>query len=137
MKNFAQPSFFRLFDLLISLTNPGLKRSHWVYDGVDFERERYSVTGPRHGLVIEIFTLRRAGRRGWSLMVTKEFWWVGEESKVLKNLRWARPTAGQRADILSWLRVQEGKVARKSSSAPERGDKAEAAEIEMFEDDRP
>jgi hypothetical protein len=114
VKNFAHPSFFRLFDLLLSLTNPGLKRSHWIHDGVQFERERHSVTGPRHGLAIEIFTLTRSGRRGWSLMVIKEYWWAGEQSKALKNLRWARPTSGQRADILSWLRAQDAKIGRES-----------------------
>jgi hypothetical protein len=40
-------------------------------------------------------------------MVTKEYWWVGEESKALKNLRWARATSGQRGDIMAWLRAQE------------------------------
>jgi hypothetical protein len=114
VKNFAQPSFFRLFDLLVSLTNRGLKRSHWTHDGVEFERERHSAMGPRHGLTIEIFTLTRAGRRGWSLMVVKEYWWAGEESKALKNLRWARPIGGQRADILSWLRVQDVKIGRQT-----------------------
>ena len=114
MKNFAQPSFFRLFDLLVSLTNRGLKRSHWTHDGVEFERERHSVMGPRHGLTIEIFTLTRAGRRGWSLMVVKEYWWAGEETKALKNLRWAKPTRGQRADILSWLRAQDAKIGNRS-----------------------
>jgi hypothetical protein len=64
VKNFAQPSFFRVFDLLVSLTNRGLKRSHWTHDGVEFERERHTAMGPRHGLTIEIFTLRRASRRG-------------------------------------------------------------------------
>ena len=114
MKNFAQPSFFRLFDLLVSLTNRGLKRSHWTHDGVEFERERHSAVGPRHGLTIEIFTLRRAGRHSWSLMVVKEYWWAGEESKALKNLRWAKPTSGQRADILTWLRAQDAKIGRRS-----------------------
>ena len=114
MKNFAHPSFFRLFDLLLSLSNPGLKRSHWMHDGVQFERERHSVTGPRHGLSIEIFTLTRPGRRSWSLMVIKEYWWVGEESKALRNLRWARPISGQRGDILSWLRAQDAKIGHES-----------------------
>jgi hypothetical protein len=112
VKNLAQPSFFRLFDLLVSLTNRGLKRSHWTHDGVEFERERHSVMGPRHGLTIEIFTLRRVGRRGWSLIVVKEYWWAGEESRTLKNLRWARPISGQRSDILSWLRAQDAKIGR-------------------------
>jgi hypothetical protein len=112
VKNFAHPSFFRLFDLLLSLTNPRLEHSQWTHAGVQFERERYSVTGPKHGLVIEIFTLTRPGRRGWSLMVIKEYWWAGKESKALKNLRWARPTSGKRSDILAWLRAQEAKIGR-------------------------
>ena len=136
MKSFAQPSFFRLFDLLVSLTNPGLKRSRWAHDGVEFERERHSVMGPKHGLVIEIFTLERSGRRGWSLMVTKEYWWAGAQSKALKNLRWAKPTGGQRADILSWLRAQEAKIGRAPFSAHDGGDAAHDGETPAFEAER-
>ncbi|HUZ32689.1 MAG TPA: hypothetical protein VMV19_11410 [Xanthobacteraceae bacterium] len=131
MKSFNRPSFFRLFDLLLSLTNPGLKRSYWTHDGVEFERERHSVMTRQHGLAIEIFTLTRPGRRGWSLMVTKEFWWAGEESRALKNLRWARPISGQRGDILTWLRSQEAKIGQ-----PQFNDKKEiddAEEIVTFE----
>ncbi len=105
------------------------------HDGVDFERERHSVMGPKHGLAIEIFTLRHPGRRGRSLMVTKEYWWAGEESKALKNLRWARPVSGQRADILSWLRVQEAKIGRESFVERDSGDKtSNNDELEAFED---
>lgn len=109
MKSFAHPSFFRLFDLLLGQTNPGMKRSRWTHDGVSFERERHTTMTAKHGLVIEIFTLDCSGRCGWSLMVTKEYWWIGEESRMLKNLRWARPTGGRRADILTWFRRQEEK----------------------------
>jgi hypothetical protein len=115
MKSFASPSFFRLFDLLLSATNPGLKLTCWAYDGVAFERERHSFTGPKHAVTIEIFTLTRAGRRGWSLMVTKEYWWAGAESRAFKNLRWARPLSGQRGDLLNWLRTQEAALERSSS----------------------
>jgi hypothetical protein len=110
VKNFAQPSFFRLLDLLVSMRNPGLKRPQWTHDGVEFQRERHSFTGPKHGMAIEIFNLTHSGRRGWSLMVIKEYWWRGEESKALKNLRWARPTGGQRRDILAWLKAQDAKI---------------------------
>lgn len=129
MRSLGDPAFFRLFDLLISLTNRGLKRSHWTHDGVEFERERHSVMGPKHGLAIEIFTLTRPGRRGWSLMVTKEYWWAGEESKALKNLRWARPIGGQRGDILAWLRTQDAKIGHGSfrDDGPDTGDDAERA----------
>jgi hypothetical protein len=133
MKSFARPSFFRLFDLLLATSNPGLKLSRWTYDGVEFERERHSVMGPKHGLAIEIFTLTRAGRRGWTLMVTKEYWWVGEESKALKSLRWARPTSGQRPDIMSWLRTQEAALDRSLST--EGVSKSRAAAVDMTDDD--
>ena len=116
MKSLARPSFFRLFDLLLGETNPGLKRSRWTFEGVEFERERHSFMGPKHGVALEIFTLTHGGRRGWTLMVTKEYWWVGEESKALKNLRWARPTSGQRSDIIAWFRERETALDRQSSS---------------------
>jgi hypothetical protein len=107
MKSLARPSFFRMFDLLLSTTNTGLRQSRWTVDGVQFEHERHSFTGPRHSLTISIFTLTRPGRRGWSLMVTKEIWWVGPDSKPFKDLRWARHLSGERSDMMAWLRTQE------------------------------
>jgi hypothetical protein len=122
MKTLASPSFFRLFDLLLSTTNPGLKRLQWAHDGVQFERARHSTMGPKHSLAIEIFTLTRAGRHGWTLMVIKEYWWAGEQgNKALKNLRWARATSGQRTDILHWLRTQEAALERSSANAGKLG----------------
>ena len=115
MKSLARPSFFRMFDLLLSTTNPSSKLTRWTHDGVEFERERHSFTGPKHGLAIEIVTLTRSGRRGWTLMVTKEYWWAGAESKAFKNLRWARALGGQRSDLFAWLRVQEAALERSST----------------------
>jgi len=112
MKTLAQPSFFRAFDLLLSTTNRGLRQARWSHDGVEFERERHSFSGFRYGLTIEIVTLTRAGRRGWSLVVTKEYWWAGPDSKALKNLRWARPVSGRRNDILDWMRAQDAALDR-------------------------
>jgi len=107
MKNLAQPSFFRTFDLLLGATMPGLDHSSWTRDGVAWERERHSFTGPKHGLTIEIVTLTRPGRHGWSIMIVKEYWWVGKESKAVKSTRWAKPVDGRRDDILNWFRTQE------------------------------
>lgn len=115
MRSLARPSFFRMLDLLLSTTNPGLKRLRWTHEGVEFERERHSFSSSRHGIVIEIFTLTRSGRHGWSLMVTKEYWWVGPDAKPLKNLRWARPLSGERSDLFSWLRAQEAALERSLS----------------------
>jgi hypothetical protein len=115
MKSLARPSFFRMFDLLVSTLNPGLKQTRWTHDGVDFERERHTFTGPRHSLTIDIFTLTRGGRRGWSLMVAKEYWWAGAEGRAFKNSRWARPLSGQRADLFAWLRKQQAALDVSSS----------------------
>lgn len=107
MKSLAQPSFFRIFDLLLGTTNPGLKLSSWTHDGAAWERERHSFTGAKHGQTIEIVTLTHPGRRGWSVMIVKEYWWVGKESKAVKAARWAKPIEGQRSDIVNWFRRQE------------------------------
>lgn len=115
MKSLVRPSFFRMFDLLVSSTNPGMKRTRWTHDGVEFERERYSFTSSRQGLVIEIFTLTQIGRRGWSLLVSKEYWWTGPDAKPLKNLRWARSLSGERNDLFAWLRAQEAELERSLS----------------------
>ena len=111
MKNLARPSFFRMFDLLLSQGNPGLKRTRWSYEGVEFERERHSFTSARHGIVIDIFTVEKKGRRGWLLMVTKEYWW-GPDDKPFKTMHWARPLSGQRSDLMAWLRTKEAEMDR-------------------------
>jgi len=112
MKSFADLSFFRAFDLLLDRANPGLKRSRWTYDGVEFERERISASGPKYGLAVEIYTLNRVPRPSWSLLVAKEYWWAGEDAKAMRSFRWARPTGGKRIEILKWLRAQEEKIRR-------------------------
>lgn len=107
MKNFMHPSFFRLFDRLLDAANPGLKRSSWTYEGVEFERDRHSFVSSRYGVTMEVFTLTHSGRHSWRLLVSKEYWYLGEQGGGAKNLRWARPIAGRHTDILSWLRQQE------------------------------
>lgn len=107
MKSLSQPSFFRVFDLLLGGANPGFKLSSWTHDGVNWERERHSFAGANHGQTIEIVTVTRPGKRGWSIMIVKEYWWAGKENKPLKTLRWAKPLAGQRTHILEWFRAQE------------------------------
>lgn len=132
MKSLARPSFFRLFDLLVGASSPGHGRTRWSHDGVEFMRERHSFSGPHHGLSIEIFTLTRSGRRGWSIMVTKEYWWAGAEDKPFKNSRWARPISGQRGDILAWMRTQEANIGDRSfhENGAETDDDGDAAMIE-------
>jgi hypothetical protein len=112
MKTFASASFFRLFDILVAASNPGLKRSRWGLDGVEFEHIRHSFAGSAHGFTIETFTLAHPGRRKWSLLVVKEFWWIGEVSNSARITRWARPTRGRRADIIAWLETEQAALER-------------------------
>ena len=112
MKNLASPSFFRIFDLLLDAGNPGAKLTQWSYDGVEWTRDRYSVTGRNHGFVIEIISVTRPGRRGWCLMVTKEHWWAGARTEAIKSVHWARPVSGQRKDIIDWFRKYEAALER-------------------------
>jgi hypothetical protein len=114
MKTFADASFFRLFDLLLNTSNPGLKLPQWSVDGVTWERERHSFTGSTYSFAMEVFTLTRSGRRGWALMVVKEYWWAGKNSDSLKSLHWARPINGRRTDVIAWLREQELELDRQT-----------------------
>jgi hypothetical protein len=122
-----------MFDLLVASSNPGMKRTRWTHDGVEFERERHSFSSSRHGIVIEVFTLTRPGRRDWSLMVTKEYWWAGPDAKPFKNLRWARPLGGERVDLFTWLRAQEAALERSLSLELDR-DKASSQAIHADDD---
>jgi hypothetical protein len=136
MKTMARPSFFRVFDLLLGTTNPGLKLSSWTHDGIAWERERHSFTGPKHGQTIEIVTLTRPGKRGWSVMIVKEYWWVGKESRAVKSVRWAKPIDGQRSDIMNWFRAQEAALDHKlaiGGALPAPHSKG-VEEIEIFDD---
>jgi len=116
MKNLGHPTFFHVFDLLLGNTNPGLKLTSWTHDGVSWERERHSFSGSKHGLTIEIVILTRTGKHGWSIMVVKEYWWAGKESKPIKSLRWAKPVSGQRNDILHWFRLQEATLSPRTAA---------------------
>jgi hypothetical protein len=136
MKSLARPSFFRVFDLLLGTTNPGLKLSSWTYNGIAWERERHSFTGATHGQTIEIVTVTKPGKRGWSVMIVKEYWWAGKESKALKALRWAKPIAGQRSDIMTWFRAQEAALDRRMAggrSSP--SVVADTEDMEILDDD--
>ena len=107
---------------------PNNRRSRLTLDGLACARERHSFTGQRHGFAVDIFTFTRAGKRDWSLMVVKEYWWIGEESKDTKVLRWAGPTGGRRNDIIAWFREQEAILERSSAPITEIGTRSQVSE---------
>lgn len=133
MKSLATPSFFHVFDLLLGVTNPGLKLSSWTQEKLTWQRERHSYTGPKHGLSIEIVTITHPGRYGWSVMIVKEYWWVGSESRAVKSARWAKAISGRRNDIMSWFRTQESLLNRHFAAGraevPARADATEQVEF--------
>jgi hypothetical protein len=119
MKSLSQASFFRVFDVLLGEANPGLKLTSWTHDGITWERERHSFNGVAHGLSIEIVSVSRPGKRGWRVLVVKEYWWAGQESRAIKAVRWAKATGGQSSDILAWFRGQEVLLERQLAKGEE------------------
>lgn len=124
MKNLQRPSFFRFFDLLVSTSNPGLRHTRWTFEGAACQRARHSFTGDGHTFIVETFTLQHGGRRGWALIVVKEYWSFGDDGKGVRTTRWARPLAGKRSDLMGWLRAQEAAFDR---ALPARGSSPEAS----------
>ncbi len=118
MKSLASPSLFRTIDLLIAAGNPGLKRAQWSGQGAEWSRERHSFNGPSHNFAVEVTTLAHAGRRPWTLIVVKEFWWLGAHSKDFKTFQWARLASGQRKDALRWISEQEALLEQQTAAAP-------------------
>lgn len=121
MRSLASPSLFRTFDLLLSEGNPGLKLWHWQDGPVAWSRERHSFNGAAHGFAVEVTTLTHGGRQGWTLMVVKEFWWMGTDGKDVRSWQWARLLKGRRKDALEWIKQQERRLeVRAQESAFER-----------------
>jgi hypothetical protein len=110
VRTFASRSFFHTFDLLLAAANPNLTLSSWSHDGVACARERHSFAGGTHRFAVEVVTLTRPGRQGWTLMVVKEFWWAGNRDKELRNTRWAQLLSGRRDDALGWMRKQQERL---------------------------
>jgi hypothetical protein len=122
MKSFARPSFFRTFELLLSRGNPGLKRSTWTHCAVEWERHKQSFSGPKLGATIDICMLTKGGKRGWSMIVIKEYWWT--QDKTLKTSQWAKPLDGSPRVILDWFRDQEESLERDGLAVLTGGDRA-------------
>jgi len=114
MKTFASASFFRVVDLLIGTSNPGLKLESWETGGVCIARERHSYSGDSYCYALEVFLLSMPGRRGWELIVAKETWWNGGHRRPIRTSRWSQPIEGSRRDIMVWMREQERALERRT-----------------------
>jgi hypothetical protein len=99
--------FFNLFFLLAGTTNPDRTRNAWQVGSIDWARERTTLTGPNFSLQIEVHTLHRPGRRGWTLLAGHETWWDGARKDPFRNGRWVHLSKGSRTDVLAWFAEQE------------------------------
>jgi hypothetical protein len=109
MRSLGDPAFFRIFDALVAQANPPgrAKRPSWSIDGTDWRSERHTFSGASHNFTMEICTIVKLPPNGWTLLVVKEFWWIADQRQPLRDLRWAKLTAGSRAEAMNWLRKQE------------------------------
>jgi hypothetical protein len=114
MKTLSSASFFRVFDLLVGTSNPGLRLDAWDIGGVRVEHERHGYSGRSHCFAIEVFLLIRPGRRGWELIVAKEYWWDGGHRRSIRTSRWSQLIGGSRREVLAWWREQEHALERRS-----------------------
>jgi len=99
--------FFNLFALVAASTNADRTRDDWVVDRVHWIRERVSHGGPHWALRIEIYTLHREGRAGWTLLVGRETWWQGGRTDAFRNGHWVHLSRGARGDVLKWFEARE------------------------------
>ena len=60
--------------------------------------------------------MTKPGKRGWSLIVVKEYWWAGREKDAMRMPHWAKLNSGQRSDVLEWFHFQERALEVKLSS---------------------
>jgi GH25 family lysozyme M1 (1,4-beta-N-acetylmuramidase) len=96
-------AFFRIVDRLLSAGTSRTPRTQWSIDGVEWQRERHSYSGATHGFTIEVTTGVQAR---WTVRVVKEYWRDGRGESA-RDLQWAQVEAGNRADIVTWLKRQE------------------------------
>ena len=104
MRSFSTNSFFRQFELVVGAGNPGLKLNRWTFDDVQFQRQRHSFTSSDVCFAIEVFSIARPGRRGWRLLVAKEYWWSGSHEVAIKTAQWGRAVQGNRREVFAWFR---------------------------------
>ena len=112
MKSFANTSFFRLFDRAVRPADLLNAEASWSKDGVDWTHVRHTFRGVEYGLSMDVFTGLKPGRRGWSILIVREGWWLGRKQDPARTTQWAHVISGSRVDALAWFQAQEDFPAR-------------------------
>ncbi|MDF0490524.1 hypothetical protein PX554_20545 [Sphingomonas sp. H39-1-10] len=104
----ADRSFFRVFDLLVASANPNgsAKRTSWKIAGTVWNRERHSFSGASHSFSMETILVEHDAAPNWSLLIVKEYWWLGAQDKPLRDLRWAKIVSGSSQAALKWFKAR-------------------------------
>lgn len=109
MRKISDASFFRIVDRLLSVGTTRNPITRWSIDGVEWQRERHSYAGARHGFSVEVTTGAKTAPPAWTLMVVKEYW-RSSGGVDLKTLQWAHIESGSRREVVDWLERQERKL---------------------------
>ena len=122
MRTFADPSFYRVFDTLISNagTTPGTFKTQWSDHGVDFDRSRHSCTADGYSFTVEICQLEKTGTRPWALIAVKEYWHLERAAGLPRQVRWAKLITGRRTDALDWFKQRGAEIEQQWAQASDR-----------------
>lgn len=109
MRNIGDPAFFRTFDMLISAANPvgSRKKAAWEHDGTRWTFDRHSYQGGSHAFSTSVHIIEGPTRALWRLLVVREYWWGADDTKAVREVRWAKLLAGDRRQALAWFKRQD------------------------------
>jgi hypothetical protein len=93
--------------LIIRLaTAPGPDCDRWHVDGIEWHRQRHTLSSDGCCFAIEIHRLHSTDPAKWSMLVVVEHWW-GEKKEPLKSRTWVRRLSGNSTAIAAWARTHE------------------------------
>ena len=110
MKGFTDPNFLRAFARIQQAANPSLNLDRWTVGRVEWRRQRHNFWAADYAFQMEAHILETPGRRGWSLVVVIETWWIGPRSTTARTARWGKLIRGRKADALAWFKDQETRL---------------------------
>ena len=108
MRAFGDPSFFRLFNSLMSEASLGVTAFSWTYRGVQWIRNRHTFGNQLYGFGTDTFLLSKPAPRPWLRLVVKEFW--HETDGTMRSGQWAKPLSGEKTDIRLWIQLEEKRL---------------------------
>jgi hypothetical protein len=68
---------------------------------------RHSFRGVEHGFSVDVFTGAKPRKRGWSMMVVREGWWLTRKQDPIRTSQWAHLVTGSRKDAMAWFEAQQ------------------------------